>query len=421
MVAVLGALCVLFSVLTWREQPVEGGGGGAALARDVVAEFGDEGVRVLVVSRKGGDDGAFVAAFERGVGASKVEVLRVVSGTPRDAKLAVEELDPEVVACPPGVAAWPVFSGVAEKVRTTRAGYGASFLKAENLLNIASQISVIAILAIGMTMVIITAGIDLSVGSLIALSAVVTTWLIQRWGGESAGMGMMLVACLGGVLVCGCAGLFTGTMVSRFTMPPFIVTLGMMLMARGLSYTIAGGETIYQVPDGFTWLGRAALVGGIPVSVVLMVLLYAVAHVLMGHTALGRYVYAVGGNAEAARLSGVAVKRIKLMVYTVCGALAGLGGVVMASQLKSGSGTYGQMYELYVIAAVVVGGTSLFGGKGKIIGTLIGAFIIAVIRNGMNLLNMNEFTQNIVLGGVILVAVLLERLKSGEWRSEVGG
>jgi ribose transport system permease protein len=155
--------------------------------------------------------------------------------------------------------------------------------------------------------------------------------------------------------------------------------------------------------------------------VLLLVLLYAVAHVLMTRTALGRYIYAVGGNAEAARLSGVPVKGVLIVVYAVCGALAGLGGIVMASQLKSGAPTYGQMYELYVIAAVVVGGTSLSGGEGKVLGTLIGAFIIAVIQNGMNLTGVESYTQKVVLGLVILGAVLLDNLKKRGWHWLRGG
>jgi ribose transport system permease protein len=146
-----------------------------------------------------------------------------------------------------------------------------------------------------------------------------------------------------------------------------------------------------------------------------MAALYAAAHVMMTRTALGRYIYAVGGNPEAARLSGVPVKAVLLFVYTLCGALAGLGGVVMASQLKSGSPTYGLMYELYTIAAVVVGGTSLAGGEGKVLGTLIGAFVIAVIQNGMNLTGVESYTQKVILGLVILGAVLLDRLKQRRW------
>ena len=271
---------------------------------------------------------------------------------------------------------------------------------------------VIAILAIGMTMVIITAGIDLSVGSLIALSACVLALLIRDVAGaENAGTTGMVLACLGGMAVCGLVGAFSGVMVAVFAIPPFIATLAMMLVASGLAFILAEGQSIYQLPAQFIWLGRGTDLLGIPNAVLLMAVLYIVAHVVMTQTALGRYIYAVGGNPEAARLSGVPVRRVLVFVYTICGVLAGLGGVVTASQLKSGLPTYGLMYELYVIAAVVVGGTSLSGGEGKILGTLIGAFIIAVIQNGMNLTGVESYTQKVVLGMVILGAVLLDMLK----------
>jgi ribose transport system permease protein len=200
-------------------------------------------------------------------------------------------------------------------------------------------------------------------------------------------------------------------MITQFGIPPFIVTLAMMMVASGLAFIFAQGQSIYQVPDSLVWLGRGADLFGIPNTVVMMVALYAIAHVVMTRTVVGRHIYAVGGNKSAAILSGVPVKKVLLFVYTVCGALAGLGGVVQASQLKSGAPTYGVMYELYVIAAVVVGGTSLAGGEGKILGTLIGAFIIAVIQNGMNLTGVESYTQKVALGLVLLGAVLLDRLK----------
>jgi ribose transport system permease protein len=258
----------------------------------------------------------------------------------------------------------------------------------------------------------------LSVGSLIALSAVTACLLIQNLAGAlKAGVFGMTLSCAAAILGSGLVGCFTGCMITGFGIPPFIVTLGVMMMASGFAYLLSGGESVYQVPDSFVWLGREASFLGVPNAVFLMVLLYWVAHVMMSKTKLGRYFYAVGGNAEAARLSGVPVRRVRLLAYSLCGLLAGLGGVVMASQLKSGAPTYGQMYELYVIAAVVVGGTSLSGGEGRIFGTLIGAFIIAVIQNGMNLMNVESYTQKVVLGAVILVAVLLDKLKQGGFRT----
>jgi ribose transport system permease protein len=185
-----------------------------------------------------------------------------------------------------------------------------------------------------------------------------------------------------------------------------------MQVAAGVAYIISKGKPIYQLPDRFVWLGRGTEpLLDMPIAVIAMALFYFVAWIVMERSVLGRYIYAVGGNPEAARLAGIRVKRVLLFVYTSCGLLAGLGGIIMASQLKSGAPTYGLSYELYVIAAVVVGGTSLSGGEGKIIGTLIGAFVIGVIQNGMNLTNIETYTQKVVLGLVILAAVLFDRLK----------
>ncbi|MDB4468206.1 ABC transporter permease, partial [Verrucomicrobiales bacterium] len=255
-------------------------------------------------------------------------------------------------------------------------------------------------------------GIDLSVGSLVALSAVVVAWCITHWFGGLAASGIgLLAAVLMAIGLCAGIGLFTGIMITRFSIPPFIVTLAMMLIASGVAFMITDGDSIFDtIPDAFKWLGVGADLG-VPNAVVLMVVLYAVAHVVMEHTPFGRHIYAVGGNPEAARLSGVPVKRVLVLVYTICGALAGLGGIIVASQLKSGDPNFGQLYELMVIAAVVVGGTSLLGGEGKILGTLIGAFIIAVIQNGMNLKGLESYPQKVMLGMVILGAVLLDQLK----------
>jgi ribose transport system permease protein len=230
-------------------------------------------------------------------------------------------------------------------------------------------------------------------------------------GGMSASTGGMVLGCLLAILACGAIGGFSGLMITRFAIPPFIVTLAMMLVGSGLAYILAQGQSIYQIPDSFVWLGRGADLFGLPNAVVLLLVLYALAQVLMSRMKLGRYLYAVGGNAEAARLSGVPVRRVLLFAYVASGLLAGLGGVIMASQLKSGSPTYGNMYELYVIAAVVVGGTSLSGGEGRMLGTLTGAFTIAVIQNGMNLTNVESYTQKVVLGLVILGAVLVDKLR----------
>jgi ribose transport system permease protein len=188
-----------------------------------------------------------------------------------------------------------------------------------------------------------------------------------------------------------------------------------MQIARGLSLQVTGGFSIYQLPAALTWLGQGRTLG-IPNTVGLLVVLYAAAHVFMIHTRLGRYIYAVGGNAEAARLSGVPVKAVLVLVYAMSGLAAGLGGCIQASQIRAGTPTMGVMLELNVIAAVVLGGASLSGGTGQVLGTLIGAFIIAVIQNGMNLLGIGSYVQQIVLGTVILISVLIDRVRTRGWR-----
>jgi ribose transport system permease protein len=285
------------------------------------------------------------------------------------------------------------------------------FLKVSNLLGVANQTAIYAIIAIGMTMVIVTGGIDLSVGSLVALASVCTALMIRDWGGgANAGLMMMFAASFAGISLCALAGACNGFMITTFRIPPFIVSLGMMMMASGLSFRLSAGSSIPELPPAFFWLGRGQTLG-VPHPILLMIVLYLIAHLVMSRMVFGRYVYAIGGNEKAAWLSGVPVRQVLLTVYTICGALAGLGGIVLTSQLTAGDPKYGAMYELHVIAAVVVGGTSLKGGQGKIFGTLIGAFIIAVINNGMNLKDVHPFNQKIVLGAVLLVAVLLDTLK----------
>lgn len=426
MVVVLLVLCIVVSLLTISKQYPNGPSAGEDLAEEIFGEFGSD-ARVVVVTGRTDDDVAFAAAAKEQLQSDGATVVSVVNGSPSDGRDAFEKLESaggetiDAVACNHGTADW--LATVAADYRVARDArivepdsyYWPAFLRLSNLRNVANQNVEVAIVAIGMTMLIITGGIDLSVGSLITLSTVVATMLIgtSAVGGYDAGVVGVILCCLAAILVCAALGAFSGTIVLTFRVPPylvppFIVTLAMMLIARGFAYTLTKSETISEVPKFFGWLGRGADLFGIPNSVVLMLLLYAVAHIVMSRTTLGRYIYAVGGNAEAARLSGVPVKRVLLIVYTLCAALAGLGGVIMASNLGTGSATYASMYELYVIAAVVVGGTSLAGGEGKILGTLIGVFIIAVIRNGMNLINVSGRTQDLVLGLVILAAVLMD-------------
>ena len=408
MVFVLLLLCAFFSITTISEQsPV-----GEAAADLVAAEIGDrveDSPGVFIAAGNLPEDALFVDKLKKLLSGMDARVLAEVRGEPKDARDALlkivalgEKID--IIAGTPTAGDWLVFKDLETdfptlgEPRVIKPGSyrWPNFLKSDNLLNIANQIAVIAIMAIGMTMVILTGGIDLSVGSLLALSAVLATTCIRDFaGGVTAGAEGMILSSLGAILICGAVGAFSGLMITRFGIPPFIVTLAVMLVGSGLAYLLAEGQSIYQLPDSFTRLGREADLFRFPNAVLLMLVLYAVAHLLMTRMIPGRYLYAVGGNPVTARLSGIPVKRVIVFAYFMSALLAGLGGVIMASQLKSGSPTYGNMYELYVIAAVVVGGTSLSGGQGNMIGTLIGAFTIAVIQNGMNLTNVESYTQKV--------------------------
>jgi ribose transport system permease protein len=424
MILVLLVLCAAFSVLTYREQPPTDAAAGRQLAAAIIGEFG-EAPRVLIVVRNVEDDAALAEALRGDLEAAGGRVPAVVKGEPKDARAALVKISDEgsgldVIAATQETAAWLLFSDLkadfpqlgTPRVMTPKSYHWPSFLKANNLLNIADQIAVIAIIAIGMTMVVITGGIDLSVGSLVALSAVLTAKFIRdAAGGMDATPAGMTAACLAATALCGVFGAFSGAMRTRFDVPPFIVTLSIMLIAKGLAFRITEGQSIFQIPESFQWLGRGKDLFDLPNSVVLMLVLYLLAHLLMSRMRWGRYLYAVGGNREAARLSGVPVARVVTFAYIASAVLAGLGGVIMASQHKSGSATYGNMYELSVIAAVVVGGASLGGGEGRMLGTLTGAFTIAVMQNGMNLTGVDGYTQMIVLGAVIGGAVLVDKIQ----------
>ncbi len=431
MVFVLALLCAFFSFATYTEQHPTGADAARQLASSILGQFG-KSARVLIAVPNQPDADAFADALQTTLKNAGATVVGIVKGEPKDARAALQtaattgKLD--AIACTQASAGWLVFAELTTdfpalgtpRILQPQTYRWPNFLKRENLLNIANQIAVIAIVAIGMTMVIIGGGIDLSVGSLIALAAVLTALFIRDLAGaqQATTFGMVL-ACTGAILIAGGAGAISGAMVTVFHLPPFIVTLAMMLVASGAAYLLTHGQSIYQVPDSFVWLGRGADWFGLPNAVLLMALLYGAAHLVMARTVLGRWIYAVGGNRLAARFSGVPVRRVIFLSYVVSGLLAGLGGVVLASQLKSGSPTFGQMYELYVIAAVVVGGASLNGGTGRMFGTLIGALIIAVIQNGMNLMNVESYTQKVVLGLVILGAVLLDLLRHRGWRLQL--
>ena len=415
MVVVLLVLMAVLSLATIAEQQPTGRNAG----RDIAAQINhiEEPVQILLITPEGKLD----FEIEKGIRdklESRHQLIQIVHGGPREANLAIKAAKVSdqslVIACTSASAKWdPIVNAKARKILPSRFIWP-NFLMPDNLVTIAQRITVIAIIAIGMTMVIITAGIDLSVGSLIALSAVVTGFLIRDcFGGKEAGTIGLWIASLGGIAICGVVGFSTGFLIAAFRLPPFIVTLAMMLLIRGVANVISQQRTIHEIPVAFDVLGKGYFIG-IPIAVWLMFGLYLLAYFVMSRTTLGRQIYAVGGNEEAARLSGVRVNRVLLIVYTICGLLAGLGGVIVCSQLRSAKASFGQMDELTVIAAVVVGGTSLMGGQGKILGTLIGALIIGVIQNGMNLIQMDDKTQMIVLGSVIVLAVLLDRIKKGQ-------
>lgn len=275
-----------------------------------------------------------------------------------------------------------------------------AFLSLDNLVNVALSIAVIGILAVGMTFVILTGGIDLSIGSVAALAGVCAALVALQFG-VLAGFAAALSVGL-------CGGVFTGTFVAYFKVPPFVVTLAILTIARGLAFILSEGRSVGNLPENFAWLGKAA-VFGVPLSVWLMLLTFAAGWFVLKHTTFGRYVYAVGANAEATFLAGINVKSVRFRVYLLNGLLVGLAAIVLASRLGAGVPNSGLQYELDVIAAVVVGGTSLSGGRGSVVQTLLGTIFIGVLNNGLNLQGTDPYLQKIWLGAVILLAVLFDR------------
>ncbi|QBC44523.1 ABC transporter permease subunit [Iodobacter fluviatilis] len=277
------------------------------------------------------------------------------------------------------------------------------FLTVNNLLNVLRQVSINALIAFGMTFVILLGGIDLSVGAVLALSSVAIASMM------AAGVDPIL-ATLCGVLAGAALGAVNGLIISRGKVAPFIATLGTMTVFRGLALVASDGRPITGFnSDFFAMLGGGYIANLIPVPVVTTMLAFVALWFLLKKTVFGRHVYAVGGNEEASLISGVKVNSVKLWVYTLSGALSALAGVILTSRLNSAQPNAGMGYELDAIAAVVLGGTSLSGGRGWIIGTLIGAVLIGVLNNGLNLLSVSSFYQQVIKGSVILLAVLLDR------------
>jgi ribose transport system permease protein len=274
------------------------------------------------------------------------------------------------------------------------------FLTVSNLSNVLEQTSINAVIAVGMTFVILSGGIDLSVGSLVALSGVALA------GALRAGVPLPM-ALLAGLATGAAAGLANGLLITRGKLPPFIATLGMMSVARGLTLFVTDGRPISGFEAGFRSLATGRVLG-VPASVLLAAALYLAAHLDLTRTRFGLYVYAIGGNEEATRLSGVGVRFHKTMVYVLAGLMSAVASVILTARLNSAQPIAGMMYELDAIAATVIGGTSLLGGSGTIGGTLIGALIMGVLRNGLNLLGISSFLQQVVIGLVIIAAVLVD-------------
>lgn len=273
-----------------------------------------------------------------------------------------------------------------------------TFLTIPNMLNVLLQISIIAILGFGVTIIIISAGIDLSLGSVMALVGMGTAAIL------TSSTPSIFLAILGGLLIGGIVGFINGITVAYIHLPAFIATLAMMSIARGVALVVTNAIPIYNLPESFLFLGSGFL-WGIPTPIYVMISLYFILDFILRKTKFGRYIYAIGGNEEATRLSGINTRRYKLLVYVVGGICTGVAGILFTARLGSGQPTAGVGYELDAITAAILGGTNLFGGSGNLIGTLIGAFVMGVISNGQALLNISSYVQNIVRGIIVILAV----------------
>lgn len=274
-----------------------------------------------------------------------------------------------------------------------------NFWSVTNLTNVSRQVSILALISIGQTFAILSAGIDLSVGSLLALVSVVCAQSMLQlglWGGMAVG-----------VLVGGLAGFVNGFLIAKARIPPFIATLGMLVAARGLALTLSGGLPVSGLPREFLTVG-AGYLGPIPIPAVIAVVAFILAYVILSRTRFGRYVYAMGSNEEAAILSGINVVRYKVLVYVASGLFAGIAGVVLTSRVISGQPTLGEVQELYSIAAVVIGGAKITGGVGGMGKTLMGVLVLGLLANGLNLIQVSSYVQNIVIGVIIVLAVYID-------------
>jgi ribose/xylose/arabinose/galactoside ABC-type transport system permease subunit len=291
------------------------------------------------------------------------------------------------------------------------------FLLPLNLWNILRQVSITGLIAIGMTFVILTAGIDLSVGSLLALAGLVCAdiykggeFFMRMFGMDISGLaGNVAVAAGAAMLIGVIGGLIQGTAITRLGVPAFVVTLGGLSVFRGAALQYSNGGPISTFDATYNFWGQGRVLGDIPVPVIIFIVFAVLAHIVLRYTRYGRHVYAVGGNIEAARLSGLNTRRLILSVYVIVGFFAGLGGFVLSSRLNSSEAVAGLGYELTVIASVVIGGTSLFGGRGSVLGTMIGSVLIGVLNNGLVLMNVSSYIQQIIIGVIIVLAVAFDQ------------
>jgi ribose transport system permease protein len=279
------------------------------------------------------------------------------------------------------------------------------FLDYDNLVNIIRQVAINGILAVGMTFVILTSGIDLSVGSVMAIASTVMAGAMINFGMPPT------VAVLLGIGVGAIFGLINGTLIAYAKMPPIIVTLAMMEIPRGLALLYTGGYPLAGLPEGFSFLGRGYLFNIIPMPVIVMLVIYAIAYIILNHLPMGRYIYAIGGNEEAVRLSGVKVNKYKIIAYLTSGLTAAISGMVLTSRLMSGQPMAGVGFELDAIAAVVLGGTDIAGGRGNILGTFLGVLIMGVLSNGLNLMGVSPYVQRVLKGLIILLAIYFSSKK----------
>ncbi len=290
-----------------------------------------------------------------------------------------------------------------------------SFLKPQNLINVVRQISVIGLLALGVMLCIISLGIDLSLGSVLGFSAVVCASLIQQEGWKEAlfpGLQLPLIApVLAGLGIGLFLGAVNGFLIATFRIPPFIATLGMLTMARGLAYIYSNGRPVSTLRPEFLWIGGGDVLR-IPVPIIIFLVVIIATHLMLNYTRFGRHVYAIGGNEIAARVSGINIGRTKLGIYMFSGLMAGIGGVVLTARVQSATPALGTGYELDAIAAAVIGGTSFAGGIGTVWGTVIGALIIGVMNNGLDLLNVSPFYQQVLKGVIIVVAIIIDERKN---------